>query len=89
MMSNEIEDSYNRYLIYTILGVNNGFDAIKGYLDNCLVEFHGKYEHFTNPWFSYGLRAIVRNQCKDIFTPEVLMNDTVLSGAVQIMMAQN
>lgn len=47
-------------------------------------------ETITSDTFSgNGLRAIVRNQCKDILTPEALMNDTVLSGAVQIMMAQN
>ena len=53
------EESYNRDLKYTILGVNNGLDKIKGYLNNCLVEFDGKYEHFNNPSF-YGLRPYYR-----------------------------
>jgi hypothetical protein len=49
-------DLYKRYLAHTIEGVKNGFDRIKGYLDNCLVEFDGSYEHFTNPTFQYGYR---------------------------------
>lgn len=49
-------DAYKRYLIYTIEGVKNGFDKIKGYLDNCLVEFDGSYKHFSNPSFQYGYR---------------------------------
>lgn len=47
---------YERYLAHTIEGVKNGFDRIKGYLDNCLVEFDGSYEHFSNPSFQYGYR---------------------------------
>jgi thymidylate synthase len=49
-------DAYMNYLKYTITAVENGFDKIKGYLDNCLVEFEGSYEHFTNPSFAYGFR---------------------------------
>lgn len=49
-------DAYKRYLVHTISGVNNGLDKIKGYLDNCLVEFNGEYEHFNNPSFQYGYR---------------------------------
>jgi hypothetical protein len=49
-------DLYKRYLVHTIEGVKNGFDKIKGYLDNCLVEFDGSYEHFSNPSFQYGYR---------------------------------
>ena len=55
------EESYNRYLKYTILGVNNGLDNIKGYLNNCLVEFDGKYEHFNNPSF-YGFRPYTKEE---------------------------
>jgi hypothetical protein len=47
---------YLNYLQYTILGVTNGLDRITGHLDNCLVEFDGYYEHFTNPSFAYGFR---------------------------------
>jgi len=57
-----IEESYSRYLKYTILGVNNGFDKIKGYLDNCLVEFDGEYEHFNNPYFMYGWRPYTKEE---------------------------
>jgi thymidylate synthase len=49
-------DAYKRYLVYTIEGVKNGFDRIKGYLDDCLVEFDGSYEPFSNPSFQYGYR---------------------------------
>jgi len=49
-------DAYKRYLIHTIEGVKNGFDRIKGHLDDCLVEFDGSYEHFSNPSFQYGYR---------------------------------
>jgi thymidylate synthase len=49
-------DAYKNYLKHTITGVENGLDRIKGYLDNCLVEFEGSYEHFTNPSFAYGFR---------------------------------
>ena len=51
-----IDDAYKRYLIHTAMGVKNGFDRIKGYLDGCLVEFDGSYEHFSNPSFQYGYR---------------------------------
>jgi thymidylate synthase len=49
-------DAYKNYLKHTITGVENGLDRIKGHLDNCLVEFEGFYEHFTNPSFAYGFR---------------------------------
>jgi thymidylate synthase len=49
-------DAYKRYLVYIIEGVKNGFDRIKGYLDDCLVEFDGSYEPFSNPSFQYGYR---------------------------------
>jgi thymidylate synthase len=49
-------DAYKNYLKHTITGVENGLDRIKGHLDNCLVEFEGSYEHFTNPSFVYGFR---------------------------------
>ena len=51
-----IDDAYKRNFIHTIMGVKNGFDRIKGYLDGCLVEFDGSYEHFSNPSFQYGYR---------------------------------
>lgn len=51
-----IDEVYNGYLVHTISGVENGFDKIKGYLDKCLVEFDGEYEHFNNPSFQYGYR---------------------------------
>jgi len=49
-------DAYKNYLKHTITGVEYGLDKIKGHLDNCLVEFEGSYEHFTNPSFAYGFR---------------------------------
>ena len=55
-------DTYKRYLVHTIEGVKNGFDRIKGYLDDCLVEFDGSYEHFTNPSFQYGYRPYTQEE---------------------------
>lgn len=55
-------DAYKSYLQHTILGVNNGFDRIKGHLDNCLVEFDGEYEYFTNPSFRYGFRPHTKEE---------------------------
>jgi thymidylate synthase len=55
-------DAYKRYLGYTIMGVNNGFDRIEGHLDNCLVEHDGDYEHFTNPSFQYGYRPHTKEE---------------------------
>ena len=55
-------DAYKRYLVYTIEGVKNGFDRIQGYLDNCLVEFDGYYEHFANPSFQYGYRPFTKEE---------------------------
>ena len=52
-----IDEVYENYLQYTILGVTNGLDRIAGYLDSCLVEFDGYSEHFTNPSFAYGFRT--------------------------------
>lgn len=63
-----IDEVYRLYLQHTVLGVNTGLDKIKGYLDNCLIEFDGSYEHFTNPSFQYGLRPHIQeefiNKCK-------------------------
>lgn len=55
-------DAYKRYLEYTIMGVNNGFDRIEGHLDNCLVKHDGDYEHFTNPSFQYGYRPHTKEE---------------------------
>lgn len=55
-------DAYKNYLVHTISGVNYGFDKIKGYLDNCLVEFNGEYEHFNNPSFQYGYRPYTQEE---------------------------
>ena len=60
-----IDEVYNRYLVYTISGVENGFDKIKGYLDKCLVEFDGEYEHFNNPSFQYGHRPHTQEEFID------------------------
>ena len=63
-----IDGVYKNYIQHTILGVNNGLDRITGHLDNCLVEFDGLYEHFTNPSFQYGFRPHTQeefiNKCK-------------------------
>ena len=63
-----IDEVYNKYLVHTVEGVENGFDRIKGYLDGCLVEFDGEYEHFSNPSFQYGYRTHTQeqfiNKCK-------------------------
>jgi thymidylate synthase len=55
-------DAYKNYLKHTITGVENGLDRIKGHLDNCLVEFEGSYEHFTNPSFAYGFRPHTKEE---------------------------
>ena len=55
-------DAYKNYLKYTVTGVNAGLDILKGYLDNCLVEFEGYYEHFTNPSFQYGYRPLTKEE---------------------------
>ena len=60
-----IDDAYLYYLEYTTLGIENGLDRIAGHLDNCLVEYNGYYEHFTNPSFAYGFRP---------HTPEEFIN---------------
>jgi thymidylate synthase len=50
-------DCYQAYLKHTISGIQGGLDRIAGYMDGCLVEFEGHYEHFsTNPSFAYGFR---------------------------------
>ena len=60
-MNNEqqqiIDEAYRNYFKYTINGIETGLDKIKGYLDGCLVEYDGYYEHFTNPSFAYGYRT--------------------------------
>lgn len=57
-----IDEVYKGYLSHTILGVKNGFDRIKGYMDGCLVEFDGEYEHFSNPSFQYGYRPHTKEE---------------------------
>jgi len=63
-----LNEVYEKYLKYTINGIETGLDKIKGYLDNCLVEYDGYYEHFTNPSFAYGYRTHNQqefiNKCK-------------------------
>ena len=65
-----IDEVYNSYLKHTIIGVNTGLDLdrVKGYLNNCLVEYDGYYEHFTNTSFQYGYRPHTKeefiNKCK-------------------------
>ena len=63
-----IDEVYNSYVQHTIIGVNNGLDKIQGHLDNCLVEYDGYYEYFTNPSFQYGFRPHTQdefiNKCK-------------------------
>jgi thymidylate synthase len=68
-------DAYKNYLNYTITSVENGFDKIKGHLDNCLVEFEGSYEHFTNPSFAYGFRPHTQEEfINKIKTNEIFCN---------------
>jgi thymidylate synthase len=64
-------DAYKNYLKHTITGVENGLDRIKGHLDNCLVEFEGSYEHFTNPSFAYGFRPHTQEE----FINKIKTND--------------
>jgi hypothetical protein len=71
IMSNNNDRLYNDYLVYVIEGVKNGFDRIKGYLDGCLVEFDGHYEHFTNPSFQYGFRPLTQDE----FIDKLLFDD--------------
>jgi len=68
---NMIDRLYKNYLVYVIEGVKNGFDRIKGYLDGCLVEFDGSYEHFTNPSFQYGFRPLTLDE----FIDKLLFDD--------------
>ena len=67
-MNQMIDEAYNSYLKHTIIAVNTGLDRVKGYLNNCLVEYDGYYEHFTNPSFQYGYRPHTKeefiNKCK-------------------------
>ena len=66
-----LNEAYEKYLEYTINGIETGLDKIKGYLDGCLVEYDGYYEHFTNPSFAYGYRTYNQeefiNKCKTDF----------------------
>lgn len=56
-------DAYKNYLKHTITGVDGGLDRIAGYMDGCLVEFDGHYEHFsTNPSFAYGFRPHTKEE---------------------------
>ena len=48
-----------------------GLDRVKGYLNNCLVEYDGYYEHFTNPSFQYGYRPLT----PDEFINKLLFDD--------------
>ena len=57
-----IDEVYKKYIRHTVLGVNNGFDRIQGHLDNCLVEYDGYYEYFTNPSFQYGYRPHTKEE---------------------------
>jgi hypothetical protein len=63
-----LNEVYEKYLKYTINGIETGLDKIKGHLDGCLVEYDGYYEHFTNPSFAYGYRTHNQqefiNKCK-------------------------
>lgn len=63
-----VEEAYNSYAQHTIIGVNTGLDKIQGHLENCLVEYDGYYEYFTNPSFQYGFRPHTQdefiNKCK-------------------------
>jgi hypothetical protein len=63
-----LDEVYEEYFKYTINGIETGLDKIKGYLDGCLVEYDGYYEHFTNPSFAYGYRTHNQesfiNKCK-------------------------
>ena len=68
---NTIDRLYNNFIVYVIDGVKNGFDRIKGYLDGCLVEFDGYYEHFTNPSFQYGYRPLTNEE----FVNKLLTDD--------------
>jgi hypothetical protein len=68
---NTIDRLYKDYLVYVIDGVINGFDRIKGYLDGCLIEFDGYYEHFTNPSFQYGFRPLTQEE----FVNKLLTDD--------------
>ena len=67
-MNQIIDEAYNSYLKHTIIAVNTGLDRVKRYLNNCLVEYDGYYEHFTNPSFQYGYRPHTKeefiNKCK-------------------------
>jgi hypothetical protein len=66
-----LDEAYEKYLEYTINGIETGLDKIKGYLDGCLVEYDVYYEHFTNPSFAYGYRTYNQeefiNKCKTDF----------------------
>ena len=66
-----IDGLYKNFIVYVIDGVKNGFDRIKGYLDGCLVEFDGYYEHFTNPSFQYGYRPLTNEE----FVNKLLTDD--------------
>lgn len=66
-----IDRLYKNFIVYVIDGVKNGFDRIKGYLDDCLVEFDGFYVHFTNPSFQYGYRPLT----PDEFINKLLFDD--------------
>ena len=68
---NTIDRLYKNFIVYVIDGVKNGFDRIKGYLDGCLVEFDGYYEHFTNPSFQYGYRPLTNEE----FVNKLLTDD--------------
>ena len=57
-----IDEVYIKYILHTVLGVNNGLDRIQSHLDNCLVEYDGYYEHFTNPSFQYGYRPHTKKE---------------------------
>jgi hypothetical protein len=60
-----LDEAYEKYLEYTINGIETGLDKIKGYLDGCLIEYDGYYEHFTNPSFAYGYRTYNQEEFVD------------------------
>ena len=68
---NTTDRLYENFIVYVIDGVKNGFDRIKSYLDGCLVEFDGYYEHFTNPSFQYGYRPLTNEE----FVNKLLTDD--------------
>jgi hypothetical protein len=58
-----IDQVYMEYLKHVITGVAWGLDKIEGYMNNCLVEYAGFYEHFSiNPSYAYGFRPLTKEE---------------------------